>query len=263
VVRELVPIVSLSVALVVACFTLPAGWITVSIRLFILFYVCLLVRYTRLFVITYRDCLRKMDNFFSGQEAEHLRWVNFSFYAALNIGLLALATSLFPAIHIGVACSVVYLLFYLYFAIRLIRYGFVYRQLEDALSDNSILPEEPQEDKNTLRPAMVNTMDSGLQAWIEEKRFLQSGVTIEDLARRIGTNRSYLSEHINSTKGKSFRQWINELRVEEAMTLLRQYPEMTVSEIAKKVGFVNKSHFGRTFLALAKASPQIWRQKQL
>ena len=88
VVRELVALLTVSAALVAVYFVLPAAWVKLSVHTFILFYICLLIRYTRLFVITYRDCLRKMDNFFSGREADNLRWVKFSFYAALSIGLL-------------------------------------------------------------------------------------------------------------------------------------------------------------------------------
>lgn len=260
--RELAIILILSAALIAACFTLPADWIRPTVRLFILFYIFLLIRYTRLFVVTCREALRRMDNFFSGQEARHLRWVHFSFYAALSIGLLALTSGLFPNMLIGTVCSVVYLFFYLNFAVRLINFGFVYKQLEEALSDDAAPPQDTDCDPNVRSASHSRTIEVKLEAWIKAKQFVQFGVTIDDLARQIGTNRSYLSKHINSTEGKTFRQWINELRIEEAKTLLRQYPEMPVSEIAKKVGFVNKSHFGRTFLALTRSSPHIWRTKR-
>jgi len=260
-VRELVTILILSAALIAACFTLPAGWVQPTVRLFILFYIFLLIRYTRLFVVTYREGLRRMDNFFSGQEARQLRWVHFSFYAALSIGLLALTAGLFPGILTGVVCSVVYMFFYLYFAVRLINFGFVYKQLEEALSDDAAPPQDTGHDPNVRYSSHFRTIEVKLEAWVKAGQFVQFGVTVDDLARQIGTNRSYLSKHINSTEGKTFRQWINELRIEEAKTLLRQYPEMPVSEIAKKVGFVNKSHFGRTFLALTQSSPHNWRIK--
>jgi len=263
IIRELVPIVILSIVLEMAYFTLPAAWAEIAVYLFTLFYIYLLIKYTRLFVITRRDCLRKMDNFFSGQEAEHLNWVKFSFYAALSIGALALIASLFPAILVGIVCSIVYLLFYLYFAFQLINHGFVYKRLEEALSENDDIPAiEQEDDQNVLLPSIAKPFEAALKAWLDEKRFLQSGITIEEVASQIGTNRSYLSEHINSGTGKNFRQWMNELRIEEAQKLLRQNPEMSVNEIAFAVGFVNNSHFGRQFRLFTATTPNEWRKNK-
>jgi hypothetical protein len=107
-IRELVPILGLSLPFTLACFTLLAPFVRISAALFTLFYVYLLIKYIRLFALTWRNALRKIDNFFAGREAGHLRWVHFSFYAALSIGLLALATSLMPGIRIGIICSASY-----------------------------------------------------------------------------------------------------------------------------------------------------------
>ncbi|MCL2727952.1 MAG: helix-turn-helix domain-containing protein [Bacteroidales bacterium] len=255
-INELIPIVVLSVAFVVAFFILPAAYLRKAVHLFTIFYIFLLVKYSRLFIVTYRLCLQKMNNYFSGQEVQELRWVKFSFFAALSIGVLALASSLIPMIHIGVACKVVYLLFYLYFAIRFINYGFVYKKMEAALSDNNIVPQHQQ---NTQQGNGINILEAKLKKWIDQQRFLQPGITIEGVALEIGTNRNYLSEHINAIKGKNFRQWINELRIAEAKILLKQHPEMNLNDIASKVGFVNKSHFGRIFLAITNSTPQEWR----
>jgi AraC-like DNA-binding protein len=264
VVCEIVLIVAASAIFVTACFILPTDWIQTSLYLFILFYVSLLIKYTRIFIIIYRNCLQRMDNFFSGVEAKHLRWVIISFYAALSIGLLGLAASLFPAVYFGavqfvIVCKVLYLLFYLYFAIRIINHGFVYKKLEAALSDSESQTEPQKEETNEQHSSFDKNLETNLKVWLSEKHFLQSGVTVEDVARQIGTNRNYLSEHINSNKGKNFRQWISELRIEEAKRLLREYPEMTINDIAFMVGFVNKSHFGKTFLAFTNFTPKNWR----
>jgi AraC-like DNA-binding protein len=262
VVCEIVPIFTLSAALAVACLTLPDAWVSASIRLFILFYAGLLIKYTRLFITTYRDCLRKMDNFFSGQEAGRLRWVNFSFYAALSIGLMALASAMFPAVHISIACSVICLLFYTYFAIRFINYAFVYNKMEEALADDTGQPVQPAgEDKNTLLLSVANTLKSKIQRWIEENRFVQPGVTIEEAARQIGTNRSYLSQYINTAEGKTFRQWINELRIEYAKNLMDQNPGLELSQIVERTGFPTHSQFSSVFKKITGKTPIEYRNK--
>jgi AraC-like DNA-binding protein len=257
--RELIPILSFSLICIAAYFVLPAAWVDVSFLLFTLFYIYLLIKYTRLFIITRRDCLRKMDNFFSGQETKRLQWINFSFYAALSIGLLALITSLTPGIITGIICTVIYYIFYIYFAVRLIGYVFVYKKLEEALSDDNESKE--MDDKSALPPLVLNMIETNLKDWINEKQFLQADITIDAVARYIGTNKKYLSVYINTCKKQTFRGWINALRIEEAKTLLLEHSKMTVREIALHVGIATESHFGKQFRACTGFSPSHYRQQ--
>ena len=259
--RELVPIITLSVLLVIAGFALPAAYARIPVYLFTLFYIWLLIRYTRLFVITYRECLQKLDNFFSGPEEKHLKWVNVSFFAALGIGLLALAASMFPDVHFYIVCTTIYLLFYIYFAFRFIHYGFIYKKLETVLTDDDIQPGQPEADRDLLPPTLEKPFETNLKVWLDEKQFLQPGITIEDVALRIGTNRRYLSEHINATIGKTFRQWINELRIAEAKNLMLQNPDMTLNAISSQVGYTDKSHFIRQFTKLTGISSKDYKQQ--
>ena len=259
VLREIIPIITLSIAFIAARFILPANLVKITIWLFILFYIWLLIKYTRLFVIIYRDCLQKMDNFFSGAEAEHLKWVNISFYAALSIGVLALVSSLFPHVIIGVLCSIIYLIFYLYFACRIVNYGNIYKKLEDALSDEPIPLEQPEEGKNALQASVVNTIETNLNKWLAEKQFLQAGVTIDDLAILCHTNRSYLSEYINSEKEKTFRHWINELRIDYAKHLLAQNPKLELWQIAEQTGYTDSKYFSTQFKKITGKTPSEYR----
>ena len=116
-----------------------------------------------------------------------------------------------------------------------------------------------QRDVAGLHPLVFNAIEDRMIGWIEKKLYLRAGVTIEKTARQIGTNRYYLSEYINTTYSMIFRQWINHLRITEAQSLLRQYPNMTVKDIALLSGFINNSHFGKIFLQITNYSPQKWR----
>ena len=245
---KLVLIIILSIISVFLDFVLPVSWIEIITGLLFPFYIYLLI----LFIITYRDSLRKVDNFFSDAEAKQLHRINHSFYVALSIGALALALSLFPTVYF--ALLPICCLFYIYFACRLINYGNIYKKIEIALDDKL----QPAENQNILQTS-GNSIESKLKVWVEEKRFLQSGITIDDLTFQFGTNRSYLSEYINNVIGKTFRQWINELRIEEAKTLMQQYPEMTLNEIALQVGYSDKSNFIRQFIKQIGSSPNTWK----
>ena len=155
--RELIPIITLSVALVTAFFIAPAAVVKVCIYLFLLFYLYLLIKYTRLFISAYRNGLRKLDNFFSGREAQRLRWIKISFFAALSVGVIALLSTLAPGMITGIVCSVFYFVFYLSFAISFVNHGFVYKKLEQALTEEEPEPEKPdeEEEKSRILPLMI------------------------------------------------------------------------------------------------------------
>lgn len=54
-----------------------------------------------------------------------------------------------------------------------------------------------------------------LDEWVQNKGYLNSRLTIIQLSKIIGINRTYLSNHINKTYGLNFNLWLNHLRIEE------------------------------------------------
>ena len=69
---------------------------------------------------------------------------------------------------------------------------------------------------------------------------------VEHLSQEIGMSRSQLYRRLQSLKGKSVSYFIREIRMEEAMELLRK-DAATVSEIAYRVGFNTPSYFHKCF----------------
>ena len=88
-----------------------------------------------------------------------------------------------------------------------------------------------------------NEMIKGrLEEWIKQKGFLNSRLTIIELCKTIGINRTYLSNYINHTYGLNFNLWLNHLRIEEAKLLMTQPPKRNLSEIAERIGFTDLAH---------------------
>lgn len=100
-----------------------------------------------------------------------------------------------------------------------------------------------------------------LETWIEQRGFLNARLTIIQLSKIIGINRTYLSNHINSTYGLNFNLWINHLRIEEAKQLIKQSPKRNLSEIAEQIGFTDLAHFSKQFKLQEGVSPSEWRKK--
>ena len=103
-----------------------------------------------------------------------------------------------------------------------------------------------------------------IEEMVESKAlYLNKDLTLSDLARAVGTNRTYLSDYFSNHKHTTFYDYINELRiVKKAIPLLQQHPEYTMEFIAAESGFNSLSTFRRAFTKLKGMSPGQYRSEQ-
>jgi len=71
----------------------------------------------------------------------------------------------------------------------------------------------------------------------EEQIYLNKDLTIWELARELGTNRTYLSQIINNDYGQNFSTFVNSYRARHAETLQQSRPELSQADIADLSGF--------------------------
>jgi AraC-like DNA-binding protein len=88
------------------------------------------------------------------------------------------------------------------------------------------------------------------QHCIDEQLYLQHDLTLLQLAKAIGTNRSYLSQYF-SCQGTTYNAYINDLRIKHFVSLYHeavaaQHP-FTAQQLAQKSGFRNYNTFGAAF----------------
>lgn len=96
----------------------------------------------------------------------------------------------------------------------------------------------------------------------KEQVFLNPKLTLSELALRVGTNRTYLSNYINQTLGQTFFDYINSLRLSHATEMLLS-TNLTLEVIAEKSGFNSLSTFRRCFLQHYNTSPSVYRKENL
>lgn len=98
----------------------------------------------------------------------------------------------------------------------------------------------------------------------DEKPFLDPEITIDQLSQRVSCSRHHLSQVLNESHRQSFYDFINQLRVSEAKTLLSK-PELRPAKIASLAfdsGFNSISTFNEVFKKLAGVTPSQYRGKK-
>lgn len=96
-----------------------------------------------------------------------------------------------------------------------------------------------------------------------EKPFIESNLTILDLANQTSIPNYYLSQIINEKLNQNFYDFINSFRIEEAKLrlLAPEYENLTIIAIAYDVGFNSKSAFNTAFKKLTNLTPSQFRQQ--
>ncbi len=97
-----------------------------------------------------------------------------------------------------------------------------------------------------------------------DKIYLKQDITLSSLAKKLNTNRSTLSEIINEKSGKTFNQFINQYRIEEAARLLKDTKMMhlTIEGIAQETGFKSRSSFYTAFISEKGITPSSYRKQE-
>lgn len=113
--------------------------------------------------------------------------------------------------------------------------------------------------KKTLRPLkkeyLVNKeleemVLNKLLTFEQSRLYLDSKFSIQVLAKKFKTNTTYLSFIINERKGKTFKQYITELRIHYLLQELENNPQIrkySIKALGEEVGYTNASAFTRAF----------------
>ena len=88
---------------------------------------------------------------------------------------------------------------------------------------------------------------------------LGESLSVDAIARAFGTNRTSLQARVRRATGLSVAQYVISLRVQTASVLLRN-TSLPIAEIMDRTGFVDESHFSRSFRRFAGRTPSDFRK---
>jgi AraC-like DNA-binding protein len=218
--------------------------------------------YTYLFRLKYNMCLRSLEEYYDEDEHIRLRWVNFSFYGALIIGMLAL-TSLFLNLYFYILFSILYTAYYAYMVSRFYNYQIDFQFAIPVINQNEKTRQEISDSCNTqYETEEIEKFSFILGKWVEEKKFIQKDISVDEIAESLEVNHSFLQYYFRTYMQTDFRTWRSELRIREAQSILIENPDISLEKVRELVGFNHRANFHQQFQKITGLTPSQYKQQQ-
>ncbi len=104
--------------------------------------------------------------------------------------------------------------------------------------------------------------DRLLKYFEEQKPYLNKDLKMQDLAQALFTNRSYISHVLNKDFNSSFYTFINNYRIEYAIKLMEEKPDLSVDYYVNASGFKSRSVFFLQFKVYKKCTPYTYLSRK-
>ena len=118
------------------------------------------------------------------------------------------------------------------------------------------IPEEHEKETETDNTEATTVIPSNQSIMIyerleammnEQQTYLKNDLLLNDVAKLLGTNRTYLLQALNNCAQMTFKEYINRKRIAHAEQLMAQNPQTPKTEIATLSGYNSMSSFYRNY----------------
>ncbi len=137
--------------------------------------------------------------------------------------------------------------------------------LPDEDGEDAPIPgEQPGLMAGSIISAIANSRDddsllSRFEAlMLHEQAFLEPGLTLNSVAERLHSNKTYISRLVNNSYNLAFPDFINTLRIDYAEQYIISHRGAKQLEIATACGFTSASSFNNIFKKITGMTPKIW-----
>jgi AraC-like DNA-binding protein len=144
---------------------------------------------------------------------------------------------------------------------RVVKYQRVLAKLEHQSKEYATTAIETTPVPLAISKEILEAVQLKLHAFETQKLFLNQELSLSSLAKLLGTNSSYLSKIINHTKGKSFKHYLNDMRIDHAYYDLKAHPKkrkFTIEAIAFDNGFKSAESFSKKFKERFEIYPSVF-----
>lgn len=131
---------------------------------------------------------------------------------------------------------------------------------------DNVVHEEVASEQESVPQATGYCVQEGLRERFEEyfekqKPYLNPELSINDVARSLCSNKTYISRMLNGQMGQNFNQVVNGYRIRYAMEHFRNNPSIRVFDLADASGFKSLSTFSLAFRMHVGEAPGDWCRK--
>jgi AraC-like DNA-binding protein len=209
----------------------------------------------------YRRHVRFIKEHYSYEENINLKWIVHILFLYLLLALFDLAWMVDSSFFTKAAFNVISIVV----IVRIFWLG--YRQdaipTEDMTTNKNILAEDNPPDNDSNFTAQHNRLESQLVAYFEKEHpFLNSELNLNDVAKALNTNRTYLSQLFNQQLNTTFYLFVNKYRIKYAIKLIESDSTVTVDILADKSGFRSRSVFYKNFKEITGVAPSAYMKKE-
>ncbi len=187
---------------------------------------------------------------YSNIDEKDIGWVRHMFILSFFVQLLWLVATLAGSIWLDCV----------YYVASIVLWHMMCEYIRYLNNVEIVIPEDDEEedcacedDSTEKNYAFAGDVDAVME---RERLWLDPNLSLNDLARKLQTNRTYLSSYFSNTRKTTFYDYVNELRIEkEGIPLVLNHPEYTLDYIAQLSGFNSLSTFRRAFRKVTGYTP--------
>lgn len=216
-------------------------------------------------LLVLKNYRKRIKNVFSTIENINLSWLNFVVFGFIGWKslrfieyVLWLLTQSSFVMYLYIAAEIMFLLFVSLMFLWGLRQPVILTGLEENQNrrkyEKTSLSEEA---RDTLKNKLLHHMES-------QKPYLDSTLSLNDLAKNLSSPPHHLSQVINTCFNQNFFDFINTYRIKECQQLLsdKTHENKTVLEILYETGFNSKSVFNSAFKKYTGMTPTQFRKLQ-
>ena len=229
-----------------------------------------------------------LANYFSSDKKSNVRWINIShwlFYILLAFGVVSITSGAvinwllqFYIVAVNIYVTVNFIKFANeYETLRLATTEEMIAVMDKTRSNNLSHEERKKEEEEgkaegeevtatsrTKKPYKEDFKDilrPRIAVWVKDKAYTHEQFTLEELAARLYTNKTYLSTFIKDEYDMNFSGWVASLRIDEAKRIMTKNPEKKLQEVAFECGFSSLAYFSSVFSKSEGISPSAWQRE--
>lgn len=196
----------------------------------------------------------RLDECFSENIRLQLPWVRICYDGALLLGAFAVVISLVNSPVALMAFFSALAVFFVLFGLCYIQYPRTYVKIEQVF--------QPSAQEMVQTPKQRYCWAKLREQVLDQKYYLTPGVSIEEMAQYLQIGRTTLSGFVNKEEGMNFNAWVGSLRIEEAIRIFRENPQLSISQVSEMVGYSEPSNFSRQFKSITGVSPSEWYKQK-